>query len=766
MAGDTIRYRCEFTSNDGIDWRIDIDDQEYLDSPTSFNVRGNGFEIDYKGENAQRFNPILSSECKVTAHVQDANFETLIDDILGAQEQRFFIRLYKYYDAAYNIYWAGPILQDLITKEDQDFPYDFVLTATDGIGALKDTPYDDDGTLYTGSDTFITHILNCLNKTGGEIFWTTNTFLKTAVNWYDTHHHNPSKIGFAIDPLERSRLDHDCFIEFDATETEVGMSTYDVLNQLCRAWGARIILSDGCWNFFQVNEYASATFTTREWDKTGTKVTQTENDDFTQATFNKLTGGISEFFPALQQVRVKYNYKQSTNPGNLLPPQDKYTTPVSIGTIQGGGNEALIVSGQVQSILSGAPNDWPDRHHVYKLQLRVGSYYLTNENGYMEWVADSSKYYEIITTQYHGSNYQYAFDEFGFTTPPVPADGAGTFLFDFIKHIDSAGENLVLTTGTFDHNCIDYKVSLYYDDQLQDGTIRYIAENTTDGTTLVDSSKILDLPDTIIGDGPGDYSIGRIETYDGSTWDNSSSWTVTQDGTGVDINKLLVKEVLVGQKTPTEILRASYVADYNAVQVLDISSEYYVFNGGSFNANMDEWRAEWFHISLDRTNINLPAASNEEPSPFPILSPVGSGGNSQSIVKISNVINIFGRLALKVYPSILTADYSIPFNSQYTVFHCDPTSAVFTITLTDYDTTTNSIFIIVNRSQTQSVIVGRETRPNDYMEGIRTNKTLRPNKIGIFQNTGIDTDIGWSFWEIEHGFVRSYDSGFSDDFGG
>ena len=37
---------------------------------------------------------------------------------------------------------------------------------------------------------------------------------------------------------------------------------------------------------------------------------------------------------------------------------------------------------------------------------------------------------------------------------------------------------------------------------------------------------------------------------------------------------------------------------------LVIGSDYYVFNGGTFSAGMDEWNGEWFIVSLDSANLS------------------------------------------------------------------------------------------------------------------------------------------------------------------
>jgi len=65
---DIIRYRADWTSQDAIEYRIDIIDTQYLGQPYNLEIgmdAMDGFTLDYQGGNSGRFNPILPSECIV-----------------------------------------------------------------------------------------------------------------------------------------------------------------------------------------------------------------------------------------------------------------------------------------------------------------------------------------------------------------------------------------------------------------------------------------------------------------------------------------------------------------------------------------------------------------------------------------------------------------------------------------------------------------------------------------------------------------------------
>jgi len=95
-----VRYRAEFYSQNTIEWKIDIYDSEYASTVNTFNVKGDGFTLPYNGSDI--LSPIVGSEVKINFFIEDAGQETLITDIIGAQEERFSVQIYK----AGVLYWC------------------------------------------------------------------------------------------------------------------------------------------------------------------------------------------------------------------------------------------------------------------------------------------------------------------------------------------------------------------------------------------------------------------------------------------------------------------------------------------------------------------------------------------------------------------------------------------------------------------------------------------------------------------------------------
>ena len=128
-----VRYRSTFFSTEGTSYQIDIYDADSsVGSPTTFNTYGDGFSLSYKGIDKDIHAPIIASSVEFYMAIEDASAQTLLNDILTAQEKRFFLQIYK----GGSFYWGGVILQDLGSVIDEALPSQVNLQAVDGIGYL------------------------------------------------------------------------------------------------------------------------------------------------------------------------------------------------------------------------------------------------------------------------------------------------------------------------------------------------------------------------------------------------------------------------------------------------------------------------------------------------------------------------------------------------------------------------------------------------------------------------------------------------------
>ena len=178
-----------FKSSNNIEYTVQILDNQFNAAPSEFITDSPGFVLDYSGETDDIVSPVISSMCTVGMYVENVGQESLlIDNLKLYQEDRYFIRIYKNIPAssvditeivvsdfsdrvtaenvtienaqcvkndinylgganrtipadATSLYWTGKITQDLVTTEDQYYPYLYQITAVDGIGLLANEDY-------------------------------------------------------------------------------------------------------------------------------------------------------------------------------------------------------------------------------------------------------------------------------------------------------------------------------------------------------------------------------------------------------------------------------------------------------------------------------------------------------------------------------------------------------------------------------------------------------------------------------------------------
>lgn len=625
-----VRYRAEWKTEDGFEYRIDIIDNDYIDDINNLEIgmdSFDGFSLNASGNNTGSFNPILATDCVINCVVEDTAFETFIDDIVNAQEQRFFVAIYLL-ETIYTLKWAGLVKQELVNIEDVALPYLFQLNATDGLGQLKDIPYPATSGTY---ETFIDYIINSLIQTGLGQFWDKTTILRTSVNWYEDSQFSTTYPATTLDPLKVSRVSNDAFIKLNEANEIEAKSCYDVLTEIANKFRATLCLSDGLFHFIQINSLEGTVVNTRDYNIAGTNVA---NSMYNYKISDIIRQGSYSFLPALKSVNLKYNFKQSYYNQNLLPPQTEFETLINLGPIQGGSEESLVFIGNVQCILNLNGNTWAEIHNwIFKMRIQVGSYYLTNEDGAAEWTTNTAKRYIVKSSWWHiTNNYNNNFIV-SFQTPNIPASGTGYFSFDFLEFNDSNDDPVSPPNGfTSSYLCLDFVLRQNLLGGTDEGTKIFKSVNENAQNTPVLSSSVLNLPDTITGDGPNDYSVGRIQVYtSGSVWENANEdWSVGGiTSEGVNINTLLCFETISTQRKPTRV----YSGDIGSnniiilpIHVLVFGGRKYIFRSGKFSANTNIWSGDWVELTVDRDHI-VSIETDKNDNGEEIFAAIGSGSS-------------------------------------------------------------------------------------------------------------------------------------------
>ena len=688
-----------FKSDYGSDFTIEIHDTEFSGTPSEFKTDSRGFTLDYSAETDDIVSPIIGSSCTVGMYVENVNQEfDLISKLKDYQEDRFYIRIYssedsrviditdntvsnfntrvqadggtvestscitqditalggaKFYipSVSSDIYWTGKITQDLVSIEDQYYPYLYEITAVDGIGLLANYEYQ-----TAGNKTLFEVFEESINLIGVDHLYSgTNFYLSTCFNYWDVNQ------TYDVD-VDSSTLVRFNTLVYQITNDDGSFTqpkALDILKELCTLFGARIYQRRGAYVLEQYKEREDISYRYFNYDTQGDELTVEDRiDDATIAQTSyqgaRLNGGAYNFLPALKRVEITYNQNRLNN---LLANRLTFTgasSAVSLGTLVDDNNAQVNINGNVfYSFIydgSGATASTDFYRAVFRIQLRQedilnpGTYYYLKRDfqpsgngqlyGATSWSTSASYYYFDAGEGKNNASGLNLASSFNIISPPLQVDGNTTLDVEFYslyRRNISTGSLVQVNAPTnyTDTATINEVTAVYLNNGVPGTTVQVFT--STNGNTKVASNLTLDLGEVSIGDSQG--LDGSFYVYNGSSWVPSSSWRRGNSGSYINLYKLLTKEVLSFYRDPVERFSGTILAPYTYGTRLVWDSKYFMPTSASYNAGFDEWSGEWFKIESDETDITVSEPVDLDPVDAGFVGRIsGQSGTDEIIV--------------------------------------------------------------------------------------------------------------------------------------
>ena len=652
-----VRYRSTFFSTEGTSYQIDIYDADSsVGSPTTFNTYGDGFSLSYKGIDKDIHAPIIASSVEFYMAIEDASAQTLLNDILTAQEKRFFLQIYK--GGAF--YWGGVILQDLGSVIDEALPSQVNLQAVDGIGYLKNFSYGE--TQLTEEDLFPTAIFSnkgyqtCLEHLanimqGLLIIFTDSPYpsltniLATSVNFYEDNMYSGSP-ATSLDPLAKTKINHNAFIEFpeDSNGFQKGRTYYEVLSQICLIFNARFYFADGKWNLININQNSATSYNKRLYTFSGLDTvpvfTYTSTSSFAhritidQSNYSTLANPSRTFYPNLVNAKRVFNKEGSQN---LIPIQTDYkgtnahlndslNIPSSSGstfTFRGNGQVLITADDTLTNALLNVK-------FVLKGLFYIGDgdgnfKYLTNSLSSLDTYSWSTSYdfFHIATNVFNilpedGLSNYISFN-FEIETPKVNPTGTfpiNVFYFTLENTYFVGGTNNAYIDPTFTGTSLEgdyniYGIELLYNKFgiVQPNPIQ--TEFFAFNPNSEDNTEFLEIEESLIGDDSGILTDGKLQVINTSGDDvDSSAWKVQGSGTSDKILNLQLTEVIQNRLKATPKLNTQIIGDFNFNNTISYDSSNWMLLGGNLSAGSELWNVQFFEINPSTTSINIVDKNN------------------------------------------------------------------------------------------------------------------------------------------------------------
>lgn len=704
-----IRLQHTFYDLAGQAWTVQILDSDFSGSAITCEVASESLSINYEGSGDGRESLVKSSSATITLINQNGELDLFITDIINSLEQRFFIKILK----GSSTYWVGLLLQDLITIPLINYPYEVQLQFSDGIAVLQNIKYDNSGVLYEGRDSFLTHIINIINKTGLlQLYSSSDTLVISGVNIFAVNH----SLTSTISTLKYTDVDHRAFQTIDDSDNSyTAITCLEALELICKTFMISFFQANGKFNAISITALSSS-FPLHRYTKFSELQSYELFSPDMSSVFKMLNGALMRFLPPLLYVKSTYKHRLSINPSNLLPVQNYYSTLDYVINVENEPDISLDkfnFAGKVDysGIQSGYTNQTLRAvfGFVVKLVSSTGSiYYMRNLNGLIsnstaEWLQTATQTYYYVTAPI--STAAAAFSgtaNFSWASPEFPVDAEAYFMFEFIRYER-------YTNGIWATIYIPGPPNFYFswacnNFVLQIQRLLYPFINTTGGertfkltqivpssspVTPVKASKEIDFGEINIGDGPQTYSIGGIKvSSDGVNWDFPGGWSRRPIGVSSNsIDELRLKEFMIGQLRPTKMLSGSlYVTGWDALKVLIIDDVKYAFKSGTFTIESCTLECElieqvystnlYSNMNMTVTNkydlIDPPSTSGNNNSSYS-ASPAGTFGvNSNSSTLLSdNLINILSQLAVTFTTSAINTDV------EYSSVNVDTLTSVY-----------------------------------------------------------------------------------------
>lgn len=631
-------FTYEFDGNDGTACSVEIQDRISV-SGADLAVIGSGCKISYDlSDSFNPTDPIQYSKCTVGIQIDDSATEDVLDTIIQGAEDQYFL----FYKEAGVIIWRGIVQVSLITKPRESYPFTVNIEASDGLRKLSSIALEMPEASAVNSVSYFKEILN---RTGLHYsFSSDDVYLTTCCRLYE----NTMQGAFATttDPFRYSRVfaPDKLAVSNDLNGEVTYKEQEKLLKDMLICWGLQIRMKDGHYHIMQIDAYKESILRLHHYTKAiafdasnpGTITAgSTTLENFVPAVSipqrgQILAGDKYTYAPPLREVKIQ----REDFIGSVIQPFsvfDDMDTEISLGNVVSGNNAGLQFQFDVAAewINASAPTNFLVEFHVF---IKVGSNVYTNKNGSHQWVAASTgDFYKTTNNGIappSGSSWftNMPLNAFGFSThivdtPPIPAGGALSVQIA-VKFLSLGGTDI---TSSFTLDDITGSLQAVYKNFTGfDDNVVSLFFGKNEG-----SSYVLDLGAISIGDDPGTNASGKLQVYDGSGWDDASSWR--RFSLSNPTNRLLltvIETIFRSQQKALSILNAGLIRnDISPIHTITVDGFQLLMQRGTYDCVMEQWDPDTTWIELQEYNSEVGPTHGEVKLPPKEISQqvIGSG---------------------------------------------------------------------------------------------------------------------------------------------
>lgn len=595
-----VRSRVEFTSRAGVEWRVDIHDQNFTGTRLDFAAAGSqngGIQINYdRSDSLHNWGQFMFSKADIYIAITTQDEEDEIDYLIENQSEDFQVEIYK--DSA--IYWRGVLTQDLIEKPNQSRNYVVKIPATDGLKRLEQVEEEIPSAATTNS--LIRLIVEILKRIGTiDLYGALDTLLATSNRWYETQ---MASVGVAVDPLDLTRAP---FVDkLYQSEDNLGDITYtnylQVLDDLLKTFGCFIVMAKGIYHVIQYDQLFQNTIYLHYYNKNsfGSKGNAFDPDVIPD---NIEAGSTFTYSPEIKRAIGRQDVEKFAVLRGYNSFVEFTSTARAMGSISQSASRYVILDlpGSpfvICQVTSSTPNNLTADLDI-KLTLG-GAYRLTNKNGFPQWsttLTDTWSQRGVPMQKSGTGGASASFLRWPRSTsiylPPPPISGAVTLQME--GTVRTLG-GVTPVTGV--SNIVVYSnANLRLFNKLPDDLDAATEINYEAGDSAASSSFILDRGEFTFGDRFYQGMLNTLEVYDGSSWEASALWQRQGSGSTYNIIRLNLVTILAYHNRTLEILNGRIIdPDLDVLSRVQVYGKKYVLNRGVIIAQTDTFDGSWIEM--------------------------------------------------------------------------------------------------------------------------------------------------------------------------
>ncbi len=604
----------------GKSYTVEIIDNEVSEGTgAEIQVSADGLRIDYQGSTDDPHSRIVTSTASVTFMIKDpVTHEFILERLILAKEGELFMKIYT----ASVLDWAGPIIADRVSWEDQHYPYPLTISANDGIGNLRGFKYQSPyGTLPYSLYAWrrvMNHISDIVGLLQYDDLYGSNVAVQVVAWWYEDS--MPNTGG---NPLDMAYINFWPFTEEKGLNQYEYMSAYDALHMICLAFNARFYYANGKYTFEQINARSQEVNDVFWYLYDGTYLGSfllSNNQAIDNIQLSKETAGTFTLLPPVKEIRLKYKFKMDANYLQYL--QEEYSHlgfgENTLATIDQDPLEdiRILILGKLKwELIRGNAFDiqsLPTWKLRFAMVVRVGNKWLrrqkVNNDFYSQewenptWVDTPDVYYFETDVFYSDFSIYVWQNDISIITPPIESSGDLIFNFYFFKiykpDVNNAFEEEV-DPGFLDFQVYWWLYNPFLGTTLANGDPYILTESNYVFEGQGKNTRVVDLTITM-GDGPNATNPRRIRIHNGSELvESTQTWSPKLYTVGVSIQRLLLLEMAQLLDKPLKIMNSNIIHHGNAAyptpyRVMNYEGDRYLFMSGTAVTTPADFNGSWF----------------------------------------------------------------------------------------------------------------------------------------------------------------------------